>query len=403
MNRVPRAWSPMAKLKQSYDSEVTVMPPTQKPAWNLEKLKELDGCDSFWKLFNYLGEQERHFNQLQAGYRVTASGWLLASLGAMGFVTISHSDTAMISILVCGIGAAGAVGIYLLWVVDILVYHRLLDACFVEGLKLERVVSGIPPTRHNMMRMLSSRGVLFRIVGYYLGPIVLLTLLSGGGLVIYLRAGHPTAALMAAVATSVVAFFASLLLYKETANSDEFLAQLENDSRGNERGPRRTTSLATTLSELVRAMPVVLLGLVTCGGVLVWLAEQEQPVAALAAGRLRPKPDYLAPDTSEVRLLTRGVSGSLAHFTLPQGQTSVAVSHKTVEEVWYFLGGRGEMWRRLGSHEEVVEVSSGTSINIPRSAAFQFRATGNEPLTAVAITIPPWPGADEAVPAIGRW
>ena len=38
----------------------------------------------------------------------------------------------------------------------------------------------------------------------------------------------------------------------------------------------------------------------------------------------------------------------MAHFELPPGETSTAVAHRTVEEVWFFLGGRGEMWRRQG-------------------------------------------------------
>ena len=45
-----------------------------------------------------------------------------------------------------------------------------------------------------------------------------------------------------------------------------------------------------------------------------------------------------APDGSDVRLLLRGSRGSTAHFELGPGQTSKAVRHRTVEEVWYFVG-----------------------------------------------------------------
>lgn len=76
-------------------------------------------------------------------------------------------------------------------------------------------------------------------------------------------------------------------------------------------------------------------------------------------------PDATAPDGSEVRLLLSLPRGGLAHFQLPAGETSVAVRHRTVEEIWYFLGGRGVMWRRDDEWEEEVAVGPGDAITIP--------------------------------------
>jgi mannose-6-phosphate isomerase-like protein (cupin superfamily) len=114
-------------------------------------------------------------------------------------------------------------------------------------------------------------------------------------------------------------------------------------------------------------------------------------------------PDAVAPDGSDVRVLLATTRGSLAHFELAAGETSLAVRHRTVEEIWYFLHGRGEMWRQLDGHEQTVEVASGVCITIPTGAAFQFRATEKEPLTAIGATMPPWPGAGEAVIVDGPW
>ncbi len=93
----------------------------------------------------------------------------------------------------------------------------------------------------------------------------------------------------------------------------------------------------------------------------------------------------------------------MAHFQLAAGRTSIAVAHRTVEEIWFFVGGRGEMWRRLGDAEEVVEVAAGTCITIPLGTRFQFRALGSEPLAAVGVTMPPWPGEGEAFVVEGPW
>jgi len=122
-----------------------------------------------------------------------------------------------------------------------------------------------------------------------------------------------------------------------------------------------------------------------------------------ATVRLGATPDATAPDGTRVRLLPALAGGSLAHFELPAGAVSHAVAHKTVEEIWYFLSGRGQMWRRAGANESLVEVEAGVSLTIPLGTAFQFRAADEAPLTFLAITMPPWPGADEADRVEGRW
>ena len=123
----------------------------------------------------------------------------------------------------------------------------------------------------------------------------------------------------------------------------------------------------------------------------------------LETKRLPAAVDAIAPDGSAVRVLLRLSGGSMAHFTLAPWQTSLAVAHRTVEEIWYFLGGRGEMWRRLGDHEEVADVEAGVCLTIPLGTRFQFRSFGDEPLTAIGVTMPPWPGEGEAYAVEGRW
>ena len=93
----------------------------------------------------------------------------------------------------------------------------------------------------------------------------------------------------------------------------------------------------------------------------------------------------------------------MAHFQLAPRQTSKAVCHRRVDEIWYFLSGRGEMWRKAGDSEQVVAVQAGVCITIPVGTSFQFRATGEEPLTAIGVTMPPWPDDGDADPVEGKW
>src|ERR1700722_19102075 len=81
--------------------------------------------------------------------------------------------------------------------------------------------------------------------------------------------------------------------------------------------------------------------------------------------------DATAPDGTAVRLLLSLAGGSMAHFELPAGGVSHAVTHRTVEEIWFVLGGRGSIWRRQEDVERIDPLAPGTSLTIPLGTAFQ--------------------------------
>ena len=113
--------------------------------------------------------------------------------------------------------------------------------------------------------------------------------------------------------------------------------------------------------------------------------------------------DAVAPDGSDVRLLLGLKGGGMAHFALAPGETSTAVTHRTVEEIWFFVSGKGQMWRQLGRDSVTVDVRAGVCLSIPLGTHFQFRSFGDEPLAAIGVTMPPWPGEGEAVTVTGPW
>jgi mannose-6-phosphate isomerase-like protein (cupin superfamily) len=115
------------------------------------------------------------------------------------------------------------------------------------------------------------------------------------------------------------------------------------------------------------------------------------------------QPDTVAPDGMNVRVLLDLAGASMAHFELPSGAISAAIAHRTVEEIWFFLTGYGEMWRKFGEAEEITQIRPGMCVTIPIHTRFQVRSTGADALSAVAITMPPWPGEGEAFRVEGVW
>ena len=125
----------------------------------------------------------------------------------------------------------------------------------------------------------------------------------------------------------------------------------------------------------------------------------------LPLSRRGEEPDVYAPDGSEIRLLTDGrhsaTKSSVVEVVLPAGQVSRPVYHRTVEEAWYILEGRGRVWRcPPGADAATVpaqEVSAGDALVIPTGWRFQFAAAPESALRFLCHTTPPWPGEEEAV------
>ena len=122
---------------------------------------------------------------------------------------------------------------------------------------------------------------------------------------------------------------------------------------------------------------------------------------AFANINLPPDRTDVAPDGSDVRVLLGLPRGGMAHFELAARQVSRAVVHRNVDEIWYIVSGQGEMWRSQGGREEFVELRPGLCLTIPVGTSFQFRT--RQAVAVVGITMPPWPGPDEAMFVTGPW
>ncbi len=95
------------------------------------------------------------------------------------------------------------------------------------------------------------------------------------------------------------------------------------------------------------------------------------------------------PHKSEIRpLIDRTTSDiemcSLAEEVLPPGATVGRHHHQNTEEIYYVLGGHGQM--TVGS--ETREVTAGDAIFIPRGAPHTLQNTGRELMTILLVCGP---------------
>jgi mannose-6-phosphate isomerase-like protein (cupin superfamily) len=114
-------------------------------------------------------------------------------------------------------------------------------------------------------------------------------------------------------------------------------------------------------------------------------------------------PSGRSPAGAEIRSLIDGETGTMIHATVPPGQINRATVHATVSEIWHVLSGEGQIWRRDGTGEQTTDLRRGITIDIPVGTAFQYRCTGAEPLEFICVSMPRWPGAEEATLIEGPW
>jgi len=131
--------------------------------------------------------------------------------------------------------------------------------------------------------------------------------------------------------------------------------------------------------------------------------EARLAVGGFDSKQLPEAREAVAPDGTDVRILLKLEGGSMAHFELPPNHISRAVAHRTVSEIGISsvdrarCGAAGTVLRRPLFYVRI------SACRCRRGTQFQFRSFGHEPLSIVGVTMPPWPGPDEAYEVQGTW
>lgn len=190
--------------------------------------------EKLMKIYDHIGTEERHFNELELEYRKLASQWLLVALGAIGFVLTKQEELPVSNwLLVIGICVAASVGIFVIWMLDLKVYHELLHAAFKEGVYLEyKYPDLLPKVRINMIKSQSSGDIITKVMLFYFFSILLLISIANISAWMYNQES-----VIINVVVNIFSIALLLILYRIMINKSdrEFKKELDKINIGGER------------------------------------------------------------------------------------------------------------------------------------------------------------------------
>lgn len=137
--------------------------------------------------YTEIGEMERHLLSIQARCRLLSSLWLWGAFAGMAYILAENLNLHISNELIfLGINTTALLGICILWLLDLLVYHRQLVWVMSEGLFLEGKYNWLPNLRKFRYANLCHSDSSPRMVWYYFVQTVILLILGAGSLATWL-------------------------------------------------------------------------------------------------------------------------------------------------------------------------------------------------------------------------
>lgn len=141
----------------------------------------MDDFEKKLEMLKLITSSEHHFNNLTFNIRALASTWLLATFAGVGWILKDLPEKGtLLSIekpdFIAALCLCSALGIFVLWVMDLKVYQQLLYVWF-NGRELYEVDDQFPKIREKMKALFSSGRATEYIKFYYMvtcsAPLVL--------------------------------------------------------------------------------------------------------------------------------------------------------------------------------------------------------------------------------------
>jgi len=133
------------------------------------------------EVYRELGVYERHFNQIQNVYRGLTSTWFFAGFASIGFLyssKLAESFPSKLEVASSFITLTIATFIILFWMMDIMVYHKLLRAAGRIAEILEYSNERFPNLRKSMGEQTRTLNVRSAISIFYITPSLILSIVA---------------------------------------------------------------------------------------------------------------------------------------------------------------------------------------------------------------------------------
>jgi hypothetical protein len=133
------------------------------------------------EIYKELGAYERHFNQIQNVFKGLASTWFFGGFAAIGFLYSSklvESFPTKLELASSLVALTVATGIVLFWMMDVMVYHKLLRAVVKKSELLEKSESFLPDLRKTMVEYTTVLNVRRATSIFYITPSLIMTITS---------------------------------------------------------------------------------------------------------------------------------------------------------------------------------------------------------------------------------
>lgn len=139
-------------------------------------------------------------------------------------------------------------------------------------------------------------------------------------------------------------------------------------------------------------------------GRVAWSVAGGYLMAALIIHTLSAAPNSVSPDGgAEIRHILTSPGGDLTHAVCLAGSTSGTHHLPELDEGYFVLSGRGEIWRAVNGRDAVTALRPGRWVSMPAGMRFQYRANVGSSLVFLVVVLPSWHEDLFHVVAGGRW
>lgn len=197
----------------------------------------IDEKKEIYEIYQRIESFENRFNNSGNEIKKLASIWLLADLSAIAFLVKVYigldaggntsANIIEANLLISLVSLMGIIGLFILWILDQIVYRGLLNSVFLYALRMEYRYSFLPPIRTLMMIFSKKGGMVWYLRFYYLLPMSFLAAISLISSSWYANETRN----MSSIIISLISFLITIWVYWKSGKMEKFheMAKAFND------------------------------------------------------------------------------------------------------------------------------------------------------------------------------